>query len=243
MKSAISEKKLFTEVIVGLEEGTINPRELSMGSKKECIRFLKLKGYTALEIAGILRMSSRNVFYHLDKIRKENALTTSVEFQRELTGEVLNNFRAEYSRLIRLSHSVNLDDSEKVKAIYLACRIQVEMVSLFNRLGYLGKELLEEKSKGSDSESELFAPDDPILSRVDKLLPLQRGEVLDLLKTDQQCDMRKIAVMIQCYIADNRKKGLYESDGTLKGNLGLLNVIPLQSNDLQASVAEVVTTN
>jgi len=243
MRSAISEKKLFTEVLVGLEDGTINPRELSKGTKKECIRFLKLKGYTALEVASILHMSSRNVFYHLDKIRKENALTTSVEFQRELIGEVLNNFRAEYSRLIRLSHSADLDDSEKVRAIYLACRIQVEMVSLFNRLGYLGKEFLEEKSKGSDDESELFAPDDPILSRVDKLLPLQRGEIVDLLKADQQCDMRKIALMIQCYIADNRKKGLYESDGTLKGSLGLLNVIPLQPNNLQPSVDKAVTKN
>jgi hypothetical protein len=243
MKSAISERKPLLDVIVGLEEGTVNPRELSKGIKKECVRFLKLKGYSALEISSVLKTSSRTVFRYLDKVRKENAFTTSVEFQRELVGEVLNNFRAEYSRLIRLSHSANLEDNEKVRAICAACQVQKEMVSVLERLGYLGREFLEEKSKGPDNESELFAPDDPILSRVDKLLPSQRREIIDLLKVDQQCDMRKIAMMIQCYITDNRKKGLYEPDGTLKGNLELMNVIALQPNNLQQSVDKAVTTN
>ncbi|MGA2775478.1 MAG: hypothetical protein ABSE81_05395 [Candidatus Omnitrophota bacterium] len=243
MRSAISERKPLLEVITGLEEGTINPRELSKGTKKECIRFLRLKGYSVMEISSILYMSSRSVFRYLEKVRKENALTTSTEFQRELVGEVLNNFRAEYARLIRLSHSANLDDSGKVRAIYAASKVQKEMVNILDRLGYLGKEFLEEKSNGPDNESELFAPDDPVLSRVDKLLPSQRGEIIDLLKADPQCDMRKIAVMIQCYIADNRKKGLYDPDGTLRGSLGLSNVIPPQSNNLQPFVDEGVTIN
>ena len=226
MELTISRKKPLADVIVGLEDGTISPRELSKATKKECVRFLKSKGYSALEVSDVLRMSERNVFRYLEKARKEGAISTSVEFQRELIGEVVNNFRAEYSRLIRLSYSVNLDDGEKVRAIFAACQVQKEMVNILDRLGYLRKEFLEVKRDGLNGESELFAPDDPVLSRVDKLLPSQRGELVDLLKTDQQCDMRKIAVMIQCYIMDNRKKGLYESDGTLKADPGFLDVIP-----------------
>ena len=234
--------KSFLEITSELEKGSLSPKALTRSMRKECVRYYKAKGYSALEIASILKTSTRSVFRHLAAARKENAFSVGPSFQREIVGEVLNDLRSQHARLVRLSYSDELDDYEKVRAICATCQVEKDMVAILERLGYLNKEAIERKAETNLSD-ELFAPDDPLLSKVDRLLPEQRAEVINLLKTDQQCDMRKVATMVQFYITDNQNKGLYESDGKLKTSSGLSNVIPWQSESTQTIDIHPVTTS
>ena len=211
------EKKQALDKVKALEEGAISPKELSKGDLKECIRVMKNREYSNSEMGQLLGMTSRNVLRYTKELKKENALVMSADSQREFVGEVINNFRAQYSRLIRISYSDGMSDYERTRAIFAACQIKKDAIEIMERLGYLNKKKLEEAEQ-KDNLSLWDPRGDPLISVVDKLLPQQREKLLEFIKSEPGYTEEKLFKIAKLFISENKKLGLYGADGNLQTN-------------------------
>jgi len=215
MENSNLEKRSVLDIIKALEEKTLNPKELSKDTVKECVSVMKSREYSGLEMGQILQMTPRNVCRYLKKIREENSLVMNTDSQREFFGEMINNFRTQYSRLIRISYLDDITSYERIRAICAACQIQKEVVEIMERFGFFSKEKLEDPDEHL-SEAELFVKYNPIATCAKKLLREQREEVLRVIRDPSGYDESKVIALIKRFVAENKKSKLYNRDGSLK---------------------------
>ena len=122
-----------------LESGKIEPVALTKEILVKCANIYKSRGYSNGQIAEILDVDEKTIQRYINIQREENALSLDVDFQKRMVSEVVNNWRAQYQRLLKLSYSEELTPSEIMKAIYLAHQVEKDGSELLERLGYLQK--------------------------------------------------------------------------------------------------------
>ena len=127
------------EIINGLEAGTLKPGQFTKTVLGECAIVMKSRGYTNLEIGQLLQVTPRTVQRYLMRAREGNSLIASVDYQKNFMNETVGNLSAQSQRLIRLSYSTEISDSDRIRAIFAACQVQQNMVAMLERLGYLGE--------------------------------------------------------------------------------------------------------
>lgn len=214
MKATVHERRTLSDMIAGLENGTINPRKLDKGTLKEFIYNAK-DMYSSSELGHLLKMSQRNVQRYLKDVREDNALTTSIDFQRGFIWDVVNNLRSQYYRLVRISYAEDVSNYEKIRAIFAACQVQKDAIAIMEKFGYLSRQRLEE-AEVKLLTSEWNPSDDPLVCMADKLLPAQREKLVDFIKSEPGYTEDRLLKMAKLFIGENKKAGLYDTSGNLQ---------------------------
>lgn len=205
------------DIMKAIKNGTINPKDLDPDILKECVRDMRETGSRSSEIGRFLKMTPRHVFRYVGKIRKENTQTMSPDSQREFIWELINNFRAQYYRMIRISYLEDINNRDRISAITEGCKIQREIFSIMERFGYLDKQKNEEvsaKIEASDWDPQY----DPLVAIADKLQPSQREKLLEFIRIEPGYTEEKLLKMAKLFIVENKKLGLYDADGNLQTN-------------------------
>ena len=215
MKNNNLERRSVLDIVEALENKTLNPKELSKGTLKECIRVMRGKGYSSLEVGQTLKISTRSVQRCMEKIRRENVPKTSVDFQKGVVGEVINNLKAQYYRLIKISYMEDITCYERIRAIFAACQILKDATIIMERFGFLSKQKLEEPEQ-KESESLWNPHGDPLISIVDKLLPKQREQLLEFIKNEPRYTEERLLKIAKLFLSENKKLGLYGDGGNLQ---------------------------
>ena len=145
----------FQKIIKGLEEGKINPNQLTEEFRQRCIAYFDDQGLTAQEIGDIFVMSDRNVRRLLAKVNRGYAETIGKDWITERFGEFYNSFRMQYKRALRLSNDPEATVSEKQQGTYLAWRIQREFIQTLHAIGLSEavSERIRQHFAGQDSEA------------------------------------------------------------------------------------------
>ena len=70
VKNKNSIRKGGVEILKGIHEGRINPKEISIHERRLCVAYLRLEGYTQEDIADALGLTSIHVNRVLQSLRK-----------------------------------------------------------------------------------------------------------------------------------------------------------------------------
>lgn len=149
----------IVEIIKGLEDKTLNPKEFNKDVLREWAHAMKMRGYDNFEIGQLLQVTPRTVQRFISKARENHSLIASDDYQKHFMNQTVGNFMAQYDRLIRLSYSDKISDSERIRAIFAACQVQRDMVVILERLGYLNErhtiEAVRKTGKEETEETEI----------------------------------------------------------------------------------------
>jgi len=141
-------KMSIFELVKQLEKKMITPESLSKNVLRKCADIYKGRGYSNTQIAEILEVDEKTVQRYIKQQREENSLTIGQDFQKNIVGEIIRNWKTQYQRLLKLSYSDDLVPNEIMKAIYFAHQVEKDGVELLERLGYLRKEKVPEVNSG-----------------------------------------------------------------------------------------------
>lgn len=142
----------ISELIRQLEEQLIDPKTLDKITLQECAAVLKTRGYSSTEIANFLKVNERTIQRYIKVYRTKIKLELGENFQQELVAEIVNNMRLRCQRLWRLVHSGTLSASEEARAICAIHQIEMDKLSMMERLGYIQEsQIREEVIRGYES--------------------------------------------------------------------------------------------
>lgn len=115
------------EVLRQLREGSIEPQQIGLQIRRNCVRYLRYEGYTQQEIAEIFRVSRQTIIRDEKAIRSEQSVLVDDLDIDIIAGELIaiaNNLTAKAIR--------NKDYS-------LAWKIECDLITKLQSLGYLPK--------------------------------------------------------------------------------------------------------
>ena len=126
------------ELAQQIENKIVDPKIIDkIALEKVAVYFRMRRGYKTGDIAEILQVCGRTIERYIKDVKSDTALKIGANFQNELLGEILSDFRLHYQRLWRLSYSESLSDYEKARTIFMCSQIRVNEVAILGRLGYL----------------------------------------------------------------------------------------------------------
>lgn len=126
----------ISELIRQLKEGAINPKTLD---RMKYIKSLMDHGCKNVEIAELFEVSLRTIERDMVKIKKINALKLGPDFQKEVLGEIADNEKSRYQKLLQLLNSKDLPVQQQVKISSLLHKMDVDKVVYLEKGGYVSK--------------------------------------------------------------------------------------------------------
>jgi hypothetical protein len=120
-----------------LKDGALDPKLIDKDTRRQLVAVLYSEYYTIYQVAQIFNCSEKTIQRDLVDIRKQNALTPSIEFAREMIGELVSKARQHCSSLGRLSKNANSSAPERILAEVSGWKIFKELVERLQSLGYL----------------------------------------------------------------------------------------------------------
>lgn len=120
-----------------VKDGSIDPKSINKDERKRLVEVLYSEDYTMYQIAQIFKCSEKTIQRDVAEIRRQNALSPSVEFAKETIGEMLKRARQHCSSLARLGKAGNVTTQEKIVAEVSAWKVFKELVEKLQSLGYL----------------------------------------------------------------------------------------------------------
>ena len=105
------------ELIQSIEAKEVTAKNLPKELSQQCALFLKSRGYSNSSIANILDVNERTIIRYVKEIRKQESLKLGLDFQKNVAGEFMNNWRSRCQRLLILSYSRDLSAAEQIRAI------------------------------------------------------------------------------------------------------------------------------
>ena len=73
-----------------LKDGALDPKLIDKDTRRQLVAVLYSEYYTIYQVAQIFDCSEKTIQRDLAHIRKQNALTPSIEFAREMIGELVS---------------------------------------------------------------------------------------------------------------------------------------------------------
>lgn len=205
-------KMSVQDIVKALEDKSISLEEVDKNILKECVVVMKNWGYRNSEIGNLLKVSDRSVQRYVSDVRESNSLATTADFQKRFMAEAISNFRTQYYRLIRISHSEGVTTFEKTRAIFAACQVLKDVIVIMERLGYVS---IENTQKLKAQEEEQIRLTDYLAKRVTEFAPDyktltldQQGEIIERLKKQNDHTDELFVKWISEIAADNRLKGI-----------------------------------
>ena len=210
----------------------------------ECTGILKERGFSNLEIGRVLSVTKRTVCTYLESFRSQNSIVASLDFQKNILGEALNNFRSQYYRLIKLSHSEHVPEAERVRAIFAACQVQKNMIEMLEKFGYLSEkitdaemqQLITETSSKNKTIGGLLGP---FQEEWSTLTEEQRFSVMNYKLTADKETEKNLAELINQYskessylFFESEFKGEFTTDKLISGITGRGILVPSASTHI-----------
>ena len=120
-----------------IQSGTLDPKLVRPIERRILVGFLMSDGYSATEIAQILKVSDRSVERDKKVIREENAIAPDPKLVEQMVGRLV--FEAELSiqRIRKTTRDKDAPASVKIDAEHRCYQIVHDMVLSLQRLGYL----------------------------------------------------------------------------------------------------------
>ena len=161
-------------LIQQIKDRKLSPDTLSADDRRRCVEVLRGEGYSAPEIAQILKKNERTIYRDLDAIRAGNALTLDPQFVEKMAGETLRQAEISMTRLRRIAREAGASAMERLMAEGSAWKVHKELVELFQSLGYL-----PEAPKGVVADIYQHGTADPIASYEQLSAQIHRLELID----------------------------------------------------------------
>lgn len=133
----IREEKPILSLIQQIRDGTLNPRTLSIDARQSCVEVLIGEGYTKSQVAEILQWSEKTIQRDVQDIRESNSLTPSIEFAKQIAGDMVKKGLAHHDYLVRISRGKEVSDADKIQAVTSAWNIVNDLIERLQTLGYL----------------------------------------------------------------------------------------------------------
>lgn len=131
------EEQSIISIIQEIKQETLNPKSLSKDVRQRCVEFLVSEGYTEAQVGQILNRSERTVSRDLSEVRARNVLTPSIDWAKQIAGELYQKAITHHRYLMRLARSSDATYSDKCQSEFLAWRVLKEAIEKFQTLGYL----------------------------------------------------------------------------------------------------------
>ena len=131
-----SETPLLT-LLQQIKDGILDPKLVDKQTRKELVKLLRSEGYTQYHVAQIFACSEKTVYRDIKQIEKENALSASPEFAKQVIGEMVNAARQHWAALTRIARSPGMMPNARVNAEVSAWGVIVGLVEKLQSLGYL----------------------------------------------------------------------------------------------------------
>ena len=126
------------DLIRELRSGAMVGTQLSPQQRCECVGRLTLEGVPVSEIADLLGRCDRTIRRDLQKIRSDNALQPSEQFEAEILGEYRTQVELAVSRLARLQRDPNASAADKINGVTSATLIIDRFIERLGSLGLIG---------------------------------------------------------------------------------------------------------
>lgn len=120
-----------------LRNGKISASALSKESRQTCVEYLGNEGYSAVEIAEVLKVSTRTVHRDRDSIRAENAISKDPELVDQQAGQLVQHAEQAIQRLRKIAREKDCPAAVRVDAVRGTWAVIKELTELLQRLGYL----------------------------------------------------------------------------------------------------------
>jgi len=120
-----------------IKDGTLDPRLIDKDLRKECIKLLIFQGQDLYSIAQLLKRNERTVRRDIEEIRQENAVHPDIELAQKIIGDYIHCSQVRREHLMRLARKTDGSIAERAQADYLAHRIDTEVITRLQTLGYL----------------------------------------------------------------------------------------------------------
>lgn len=125
------------KLMQAIQSGELDPKSIDKSTRQRCIEFCSNEGYAIPQMAQIFNCVERTIFRDLADIREKNSLAPSLDFAKEVVGEMVMKARISHSQLARTARSKEVPPDVRISAEYLAWKILKELIEKLQTLGYL----------------------------------------------------------------------------------------------------------
>lgn len=125
------------DVVRDIQQGATAPASVSVQTRRACVEYLTVEGYSAQEIAALLKVSDRTVLRDRAEVRAANAVARDPALVGEMVGRLLSEADAAVSRLRRVSRDKRTPAAVKVQAEQASWQVSRDVVRSLQSLGYL----------------------------------------------------------------------------------------------------------
>lgn len=131
------ESRSVLTVIREIRSGATAPGNLSIDERRSCVAHLSGDGYSATEIAEILKTSERTINRDRRAIQAANAVEHDPKLASEMVGRLIGEAELCISRIRRALRDREATAQVKVDGERKCFQITVDMITALQRLGYL----------------------------------------------------------------------------------------------------------
>lgn len=124
-------------LIQQIKDGRLDPKIIAKDLRQQCVEVFLGEGYSVSSMAQILRKCEKTIRRDIEDIRERNALTPDIDLAKRLVGELLSYARIHRGYLMRMARSQDASVGERSQAEYYAFRVEMELISKLQTLGYL----------------------------------------------------------------------------------------------------------
>lgn len=131
------EEQPILSLIQRIKDNLFDPKFLTKDQRIQCVEILSGEALTEAAIAQILKVSIKTITRDIQAIRERNALTPSVNFAKQIIGDLVHKARLHHGYLMRLARNKEISGPAKVQAEFSAWRVLNELIERLQSLGYL----------------------------------------------------------------------------------------------------------
>lgn len=124
-------------LIQRIKDNLFDPKFLTKDQRMQCVEVLSGEALTEAAIAQILKVSIKTITRDIQALRERNAQTPSVNFAKQIIGELVHKARLHHGYLMRLARNKEISGPAKVQAEFSAWRVLNELIERLQSLGYL----------------------------------------------------------------------------------------------------------
>jgi len=124
-------------LIQRIKNNLFDPKFLTKDQRIQCVEILSGEALTEAAIAQILKVSIKTITRDVQALRERNAQTPSVNFAKQIIGELIHKARLHHGYLMRLARNKEISGPAKVQAEFSAWRVLNELIERLQSLGYL----------------------------------------------------------------------------------------------------------
>jgi transposase len=120
-----------------IQSGALDPKLVRPTERRILVGFLMSDGYSAAEIAQILKVSDRSIERDKKAIREENAIAPNPKLVEQMVGRLMFEADLSIQRIRKATRDKDAPASVKIDAEHRCYQIVHDMVLSLQRLGFL----------------------------------------------------------------------------------------------------------